>query len=294
MVMVESELLSDNSYGAAQVLLFDSHDTARRNTRTALNSLGVWQIREAANPRELRNCLSGGAYDLVLLSSSHLEDGTAAMMRQIRRHAIGEDPFAPLLATVASTDGRLVSEIAYAGVDQIVGRPFSGKQIRRRLDAILSERKGFIETLDYLGPDRRKPGQRPSDVVAIAVPNALKARIERRTDLAPSPERIAAAKAQLADMRRRNIGRRIAATVKSFDRTEGGGETSYEALCRCLDGLMASHGASDQAPVAKQCAGLRRMAAACRDAPAGERDDARRELVAQAGKLLSLLEDTAA
>ena len=298
MTDTERELLSTHELSPATVLLFDSHDVARRNTRQALEASGLSRIREVSTSRELRHRLDERQHDLLVMASTHGDDGVADLLLALRRHYFGPDPFAPVVATIASKDDRLVQRIAFSGVDHIIGKPFSGEQVRRRLEALVDRRHRFIETLDYLGPDRRTATARSGSDEAIVVPNALKARVTRSIEFAPSAENIATAKSALARLRTRNIGRRIAAAVKSMGRTKATGaedwDVQFAMLCRCLDALGGTSAIAEGRGVADAIDALRRAALRFRDEEREDRAPAHQEMIARAKLLLDVLQKTLA
>lgn len=298
MALVENVLLADFDLAPAKVLLFDSQQISRRKTREALAEVGLRAIREASTIRELQLSLNERQHDLLMVASSHADDGIAKLLHGLRHHRFGVDPFAPMVATIGSKDDRLVQSIAFSGVDHIVGKPFSGNQILRRLDALICRRQRFVQTLDYLGPDRRKPGSRDAQDEAIDVPNALRARVDRRADCAPSAAAIAAAKAGLARLRMRNIGRRIGAAIREMRRVDpvevnrNGWETQFAALCRCLDALADPNDGGGDA-VANACAGLRQAALRVRSVDGDGWNQAHDAVMARAKVLLDVLRKAA-
>lgn len=277
----------------ATVLLFDRQHASRRITRQALLSAGMRQIRDISTPRELGHALKERQHDLLVLDSAHLDDGIAPLLRNLRRHRFGLDPFAPVVVTVSSKDERLVQQIAYSGVDHIVGRPFSAEQFGKRLHAVVSRRHRFIETLDYLGPDRRRKSR--SDDDSIAVPNALQARVTRRIDLAPTASNISAAKAALTRLRTRNIGRQIAAAVKEMGPTADSpsGMIDWDAkltlLNRCLAALEETF--EPEAEVARACTAVRVATSTLGAAREDARAEAHSNVITSARVLLDVLQE---
>ncbi len=296
MAISEQDIVSGYNLALAKVLLFDGQEIARRNTREALSCAGLTRIREVSSVRDLTRNLTEKSHDLIVVASVHVDDGMADLLRRLRRHKVGADPFAPVVATISSKDDRLVQKVAFSGVDHIICKPFSSDQMVRRLEAIVGRRQGFIETLDYLGPDRRKDQARDERDEAIVVPNALKARVQRMADWAPNEKNIAAAKSALTRLRTRNIGRRIAAAVKDMGRaaTEGGTDGNWEAqfaiLSRCLKGLHELAQSAEGARVGKACISLHRAAVRFRDADGCSRRHANEAMIAEAKGLLEALQ----
>ena len=63
-----------------------------------------------------------------------------------------------------------------SGADLLVAAPISPSVILDRIDSLINNRKPFVVTNDYVGPDRRYQQDRDSDIEQIEVPNTLRDR----------------------------------------------------------------------------------------------------------------------
>ena len=69
--------------------------------------------------------------------------------------------------------------IIQAGADDIIAKPLSAGQLLQRISMLIKARKPFVVTSNYIGPDRRKPGEEDrggEQVQQIKVPNVLRAK----------------------------------------------------------------------------------------------------------------------
>lgn len=77
-------------------------------------------------------------------------------------------------------DTEIIRRAVSSGVDLILLKPASASQLFSRIDQLVVDRKPFVVSADYVGPDRRdKPG-RAENTQFYQVPNTLKDKIEGR------------------------------------------------------------------------------------------------------------------
>jgi len=57
-------------------------------------------------------------------------------------------------------------------------KPLSPAQVFDRIRVLINNRKPFVVTSDYIGPDRRKDAARGSEIPTIDVPNTLRSKVK--------------------------------------------------------------------------------------------------------------------
>ncbi|NQV58105.1 MAG: response regulator [Alphaproteobacteria bacterium] len=193
----------------ATVLLFDTKLHVRKQTRSILNIIGFWKIEECESISDVRLALKSRRYDLAIFAVLDRDDGVSGLVNDLRRFRCGDDPFLPVI--LSSWDARLelVRSIIDAGADDFLAHPFSTTDLSDRINALVANRKPFIVTEEYFGPDRRTAEARGNDAGSVMVPNALLARVEGKPELGPNADFIEASLSQLRRVKIRNIARRI-------------------------------------------------------------------------------------
>ncbi len=196
-------------FANSTVLLFDTKLYVRKQTRSILNIVGFWKIEECESVDDVRLALSSRRFDLAIFAVLDRDDGVSGLVSDVRRFRCGDDPFLPII--LSSWDARLglVRSIIDAGADDFLAHPFSTTDLADRIYAIVSNRKPFIVSEEYFGPDRRTADARGNDAGSVEVPNALQARVEGRPELGPSSDFIESSLSQLRLVKMRNIARRI-------------------------------------------------------------------------------------
>jgi DNA-binding response OmpR family regulator len=191
------------------VLLFDTKLHVRKQTRSILNIIGFWKIEECETIDDVRLALESRRFDLAIFAVLDRDDGVSGLVNDVRRFRCGDDPFIPII--LSSWDARLgmVRSIIDAGADDFLAHPFSTTDLSDRIYALVSNRKPFIVTEEYFGPDRRTTEARGNDAGSVEVPNALLARVEGKPELGPNPDFIETSLSQLRRVKMRNIARRM-------------------------------------------------------------------------------------
>lgn len=111
----------------------------------------------------------------IILCDYHLEDGAAGLdfVRELRMSPDDEIAKTPIILITSFTEPAALREAVNAGVDEILAKPLSVKALCERLHAVMHNRRAFIRTEHYVGPDRRRHAahiefedRRKADVIA--------------------------------------------------------------------------------------------------------------------------------
>lgn len=162
-------------YGEVNVLLHDQNLAIRRLIRGALGALGFVNIREARNVDDIIQILNTISIDLLCIDLDTDTERVCEVIRDIRYNEAGPNPFLVVVAMTWHPERDLVMKTLNAGTDDLVTKPVSAEKLRDRVTRMVEERKRFVVTQSYIGPDRRH-GERVTkdDLPTIQVPNSLR------------------------------------------------------------------------------------------------------------------------
>lgn len=176
----------------------------------------------------------------------------AAFTRALRRSSLACRKTPVILVTGQATAGAILAG-RDAGAHEFLRRPYTVKDLTRRLEAVALHSRGWVEAIDYVGPDRRRfnsaeyqgPLKRLADQAAppqaVRIAEALKiirsalAAIDRdpvqalRALLAQTTELTLAA-SEIADNRLAMANNELHRYL--FEVASTGGLTMAEAACR--------------------------------------------------------------
>tara|TARA_R110000787_G_scaffold262422_2_gene367864 strand:- start:13774 stop:14730 length:957 start_codon:yes stop_codon:yes gene_type:complete len=168
----------DYKYEDIRVLLVEPSRNVRLALRASLSDLGFRDIRDLGEASSLRERFSELKPDLLVIDTADIGAEICELVQEIRNQEIGDDPFVPIITTTWEPTAELVRDIINSGADDLLVKPVSVQKLIDRIQVLIRNRKPFVVTSNYIGPDRRKSSERDSSVPLIEVPNilALKAR----------------------------------------------------------------------------------------------------------------------
>lgn len=187
-------------YGNIRILVYEPAPAQLQHTRRSLFELGVGDVEACRSFDEFSRHMETGHAQLVI-AEAFSEGGDACdLVKRLRAGDVGVNPFLVIILTSWRQDVADIRKAIDSGADDLLLKPFSLNQLSSRIEGLVSGRKDFVVTGDYIGPDRRKDPSRSGGVTPIRTPNALRA----------------AANGDVAELKR--IEERIAETKSSVDR----------------------------------------------------------------------------
>lgn len=155
----------------ARIALFEPKAELRGALFGVLEEQGFRQARAVGRVDALRDLLMAEPVDLVI-ADAESEDGAAvAVLRALRRGHTQASPFATVIQSHWSLAGFHNGPYLEAGADLILLKPVSGATLISRIALAAMDRKPFIATPRYVGPERRS--NRRGGAEPVPVPNPL-------------------------------------------------------------------------------------------------------------------------
>ncbi|MEL7028344.1 MAG: hypothetical protein AAGL49_03855 [Pseudomonadota bacterium] len=208
------------NFALASTLLFDPRVEHTGPMRGALYEMGLRDVDIVSDLDTARQYLSDRVYDLFVGEVAQEGDPLVEFVSGLRHADFGLNPFVGVIATTWRLNARVVREIVDAGVDDILGRPFSYRAVALRLNAIVEARKPFVVTADYIGPDRRFSRRPPNaDIRMFDAPNLLRAKyLDDACGVRAEEARVEAVRALILQEKMRRLAERIAALAVMLER----------------------------------------------------------------------------
>lgn len=160
-----------------QVLLHDAKINIRRVMKYALTELGFRQFLECRDMSDLQLQCRIFSPDLLILDIDEEAEDIARLMSDIRHHSLAVDPFVVAIATTWYADHKGVRAALNAGFDDILMKPISVEILNQRILNLIHNRRDFVATRSYVGPERRgvaRIGTHSGQLQQIRVPNSLR------------------------------------------------------------------------------------------------------------------------
>ncbi|WP_421879978.1 response regulator [Pacificispira sp.] len=149
----------------------------RHAIRAALNREGYQNVYDFDRIALLREAIVKNDPDLVVMDSEMDEREADQIITEMRYNRLGRNPFVPVIVTIWEPTREQVKRVASSGTDDLLVKPLSPTQVFERIKVLVNNRKPFVVTSDYIGPDRRKDVGRGSEIPTIQVPNTLRSKV---------------------------------------------------------------------------------------------------------------------
>ena len=165
--------------GKNVTILFGEPESGLRHAlRNALNREGFEDVRDFDRVGPLKESLQKTDPDLLLIDSEMDVGEADSLITDVRYNRLGKNPFIPVIVTIWEPTKEQVQRVASSGTDDMLAKPLSPAQLFDRIRVLVNNRKPFVVTSDYIGPDRRKDEDRTSTIPTIDVPNTLRSKVK--------------------------------------------------------------------------------------------------------------------
>jgi CheY-like chemotaxis protein len=125
-------------------------------TARLLRALGIGRVSVAANGEEGYHAYCDKKPDIVLTDWKMPAADGMKMLMQIRRGEDSPNRVIPVIMMTGFSSKDRIAEARDSGVTEFLVKPFSAKDVTKRLAAIIKNPRDFIVAPNYIGPDRRR------------------------------------------------------------------------------------------------------------------------------------------
>lgn len=117
------------------------------------SGFGVRDLRRAESVDELARVVAGGV-DLLVADAVMDAAGVMEVVRNLRR-APDDSRYAPVVLTTTNASPAMLTQARDSGVNYVVVKPLAPRVLFERLVWIAKDRRGYVDSERYVGPDRR-------------------------------------------------------------------------------------------------------------------------------------------
>jgi two-component system chemotaxis response regulator CheY len=140
----------------ARFLVVDDHQPMREILKSLLYGLGARQVSEARDAAQAFDMLRYGAFDILLTDYDMAGETGVQLAGKLRRADGNLNRRIPIVMVTGRAEGPVIMAARDAGVDEYLIKPLTTVSLTQKVDAALNRRRPFIETIAYIGPDRRR------------------------------------------------------------------------------------------------------------------------------------------
>ncbi len=136
-------LVADPQSASARLLSDIMRDIARSHVWIATTTDRALKIAETCEPQ------------LIVVELADEQVDGLAFTRKLRRSTWASRK-APVITVTGAATANLILSARDAGVHEFLRKPFSMKDLVRRLEAVTLRERDWVEAVGYVGPDRRR------------------------------------------------------------------------------------------------------------------------------------------
>jgi len=162
-----------------RVLIVDAHPAACRELTSGLRALGAGQVRAELNTKAATIAAREDDPQVIFTEFAGTHWDGLQFVRTIRRSDLACRQ-APVIMVTAEITAHAILGARDAGVHEFVRKPYTLKDLARRIEAVTAGDRDWIEAVGYVGPDRRRfnsaeyMGQRKRSSDKAAAPPSAK------------------------------------------------------------------------------------------------------------------------
>jgi len=173
-----------------RVVVYERDSDMRQSMKAALNQDAFTKTLMTAGLKTAQAAIFNDEADLAVVDIDQEGDELRGLMRRIRHHEVGDNPFPVTVALTATSNYETIRRTIDSGFDIVLLKPVAMTTFLDRVRHLMRHRAAFAVTSDYIGPDRRAKAReargRPGAHLMI-VPNPMK--IMATGDMSPSQMR---------------------------------------------------------------------------------------------------------
>lgn len=187
------------------VVLADPKSETRRLLRGAMTGSGYRDVRDCPDLKALETLIQAAVPPDLVITDTKMPGGDIFdLVSRMRRGELGDNPFVPVIMLTWDANADLIRRAAGCGVDDILAAPISPADLFNRIRTLVNNRKPFVVTSDYIGPDRRRDPKRDdgAGIPLIDVPNTLRSKVKgERISVADLKIAVGAVMSEINDQR---------------------------------------------------------------------------------------------
>lgn len=143
-------------YDQLCALIIDDNQHMRAIIAYVLRALDIRKIVSATDGAEALEVMKTNQIDFAFVDYQMRPVDGIEFTRFLRTAADSPNRHLPIIMMTGHTERQVVAEARDAGVDEFLAKPVNASTIYARTRAVLTRRRAFIESLRFIGPDRRR------------------------------------------------------------------------------------------------------------------------------------------
>ncbi|HPQ50364.1 MAG: response regulator [Alphaproteobacteria bacterium] len=143
-------------FDKVRILVVEDNVPMLEICKSLLLTFGVGEVLSAKNGEDGYQVFRKENPDMVIADwMMHPTDGIS-LTRRIRNDPSSPNPYAPIILMTGFSEKKRVVQARDAGVTEFLVKPFTAKDLYKRIAQIIERPRQFVRSEDFFGPDRRR------------------------------------------------------------------------------------------------------------------------------------------
>lgn len=144
------------SFDRVRILVIEDNQPMLEICKTLLLTFGVGEVLAAKNGEEGFKVFCRENPDMVIADwMMHPIDGIS-MTRRIRNDPLSPNHYVPIILMTGFSERKRVVQARDSGVTEFLVKPFTARDLYKRIAQIIERPRQFVRSDDFFGPDRRR------------------------------------------------------------------------------------------------------------------------------------------
>ncbi|MEG3618402.1 response regulator [Magnetovibrio sp. PR-2] len=164
----------DMNFSKVRLVVSEPSDVIRDELEAALGTHGFHSMLSTSRHGAIEEALGATDVDCIICGHTTNPQDTQAFIQDIRHQRIGTNPVVVVFTLISDPQPQSIRQLVDSGCDSILVKEGAVETLVKRLKQITLQRKPFVVTSEYIGPDRRDNQRSFGEIVPLLkVPNPM-------------------------------------------------------------------------------------------------------------------------
>ncbi len=144
------------NFDHVRVLIIEDNQPMLEICKTLMLTFGVGEVLTARNGDDGFKVFCRENPDIVISDWMMAPTDGISMTRRIRNDAMSPNRYVPVILMTGFSEKKRVVQARDSGVTEFLVKPFTARDLYKRIAQIIERPRQFVRSEDFFGPDRRR------------------------------------------------------------------------------------------------------------------------------------------
>jgi two-component system chemotaxis response regulator CheY len=144
------------NFDRIRILVIEDNQPMLEICKTLLLTFGVGEVLTAKNGDEGFRVFCRENPDIILADWMMEPTDGISMTRRVRNESISPNQYVPVILMTGFSEKKRVVQARDAGVTEFLVKPFTARDLYKRISQIIERPRQFVRVDGFFGPDRRR------------------------------------------------------------------------------------------------------------------------------------------